>query len=549
MINNRFLLILLFSYLFEISSFAQFNLVKDFDGGAGNSFGSSDKGVLYSVGTKLIVRYDSLDKEHNIPIVSLAAVDVAGNGQRLSYSTIFTNDEILFSDFKTLPDGKVAFVAIESTSVYKIIVTDGTDAGTSTVYTATTAIHGLELIDNGLFFTNDGTTSQALMKIDPTTLSVSEVLTFGSIYTISDISKISHTALVFMAADAADDKLKLYISDGTATGTTELAVINSGADVAEKALLTQVGNKVYFFYKNPDDNCCSSLWVTDGTVAGTKKIKEFKILSAKHLLEKEMVFGWKDRFYFAAIEKGIDSEHVLWVSDGTTAGTTLMMTLSAENIHTRCFTVFQDALYFITTNGMHYDNKLYKTDGTKESTVFIDVRYKTYPVGPYELETDGEYLYMAGASAGNYFGAELFRFDGTHTQCDFLEDKKGFIEYSPQPNSLFVHDGALYFTASLKGTGDELYTTDSEFVSGITTATQTSVADIFVLYPNPAIDQVTIRSTENIKSVRVMNQLGNVLAESTDNNIQMNNYAEGVYFVEVQLVNGETGVQKIVVMK
>ena len=549
MIHNRFLLVLLFSCLFKISSFAQFDLVKDFDGGAGNSFGSSNKGVLYTVGTKLIVMYDSLDKEHNTPIVSLAAVDAAGNSQRLAYSTIFTNNETLFSDFKTLPDGKVAFIAIEATAVYKIIVTDGTYAGTSTVYTATTTIHGLELIDNGLYFSNDGTTSQALMKIDPATLSVSEVVKFGSLYTISDISKISNAALVFMATDAAAGQLKLYVSDGTAIGTTELAVINSGAEVTEKALLTQVGNKVYFFCKITEEECCTSLWVTDGTVAGTKKIKDFKILSAKHLLEEEMVFGWKDRLYFAAIEKGVDSEHVLWVSDGTTAGTTLLMTLSAENIHPRRFTVFQDNLYFITANGIHYDNKLYKTDGTIEGTVYIDVKYKTHPIRPYELETDGEYLYMGGGNTNAYFGAELFRFDGMHTQCDFLEDKNGFIEYSPHPNGLFVHDGALYFTASLKGTGYELYTTGGEFVSGITTAAKAPASDIFVLYPNPTVDQVTIRSAEKIKSVRVTNQLGNVLTESMDNSIQLNNYAEGVYFVEVQLVNGEMGVQKIVVMK
>ncbi|MGN6645439.1 MAG: T9SS type A sorting domain-containing protein [Cytophaga sp.] len=546
MINKRFLSFLFFTFLIQLSSYAQFELIKDFDASDASSFAGGNSGILYSVGTKVLVQYDSIVTAQYTGKTTLAAVGMDGKSQGLT-SVTTTSDYANFYDFKTLPDGRVAFVAIESGSSFKVIVTDGTLAGTSTVYSAAEPIEGLELIDNGLYFTYDGTQNHALMKIELTTLTVSQVVEFGYFHMISDISKLSNTSLIFMAPDPDDNNdLKLYVSDGTAAGTMPLATINSGSEVSQNTVMTQVGSKVFFFYKRPGTDCCNDLWVTDGTNAGTQKIKEFNIVFFTDFDRLKKAIGLNGKFYFAGVESGANAnnDEVLWVSDGTVAGT---MALNGSDTYTKPknFTVFKNELYFISFNQLSYSTNLCKTDGTVAGTGSLSLKHGTTTLYPYSIASDGNYIYM-GASNVNAFGAEVFRYDGVSLDCDMLEGISGGS--SSQPDELFVNGTDLYFTANLSATGNELYT-GSNFISGITTATKASDSDMFVLYPNPAIDQVTIKCTEKIKSVRVMSQLGNVLTESTDNSIQLNSYTEGIYFVEVQFVNGEAGVQKIVVVK
>jgi len=551
MIMNRFLSLFIVAFLCNVTAYSQFDLVKDFDGGTQNSFGASENGILYSIGTKMLVQYDSFSVDGQLTSMeSLTAVDAAGNSQRLASSTFNMVDQAPFSDFKTLPNGKVAFIVVESNTSFKILITDGTAAGTTAAYSSTTAINGLELIDNGLYFTHEDNAGHALMKIELATLAVSEIASFGTVHAISDITKISATALIFLATDARDDDiLKLYVSDGTSAGTTALTVINDGDVTTEKALLTQVGNKVYFFSKLPDVACCSALWVTDGTVSGTQKLKEFSVLSAEHLMNQEMIFGWNNAFYFAAAELGTtNTEPTLWVSDGTVAGTRLLMPPSAETIHPRRFTVFKNALYFIVASGINYNNELYKTDGTVAGTVHIDLKYNSYYVGPYSMAADEDYLYMAGGNPNSSFHSELFRYDGIDTQCAMLEGEIGSIGGS-QPNDLYIHGGELYFTARLAATAQELYTTGGDFIQGVATATRSAAAQNSVVYPNPAKDVVTVTSSEKITSLRVINQVGAVVAETTEATLDVSSYSAGIYYVEIFFPNNESAYQKLVVNK
>ena len=144
------------------------------------------------------------------------------------------------------------------------------------------------------------------------------------------------------------------------------------------------------------------------------------------------------------------------MSDGTVAGTSLLMPPSEKNIHPRRFTVFKDALYFITVNGKDYENKLHKTDGTVAGTVPIELKHSEYVLSPYSFVAYGDYPYMGAGDRNTSFVAELYRYDGVHTQCDKLEGEPGATGDS-HPSSFFVHGSDLYFTAYLNATGEELY--------------------------------------------------------------------------------------------
>jgi hypothetical protein len=73
----------------------------------------------------------------------------------------------------------------------------------------------------------------------------------------------------------------------------------------------------------------------------------------------------------------------------------------------------------------------------------------------------------------------------------------------------------------------------------------------FAIYPNPATESFTIESTNHkIKSIKLFNTLGEIISTTTPNNtksiININQYANGIYFIEITDEDGNTVNRKIV---
>jgi len=64
------------------------------------------------------------------------------------------------------------------------------------------------------------------------------------------------------------------------------------------------------------------------------------------------------------------------------------------------------------------------------------------------------------------------------------------------------------------------------------------------IYPNPASDQLTIRSNEYIREVEVLNLTGQVISSKTVNNnetvINVSDLNRGLYFIKVRTERGES---------
>lgn len=107
----------------------------------------------------------------------------------------------------------------------------------------------------------------------------------------------------------------LWVSDGTAAGTSELQVAGTFPLGLIPQDMTPFGTKVLF---NGDDQAGhNNLWVTDGTGAGTSELSVAGA-SANGLNPLGItVLGSKVLF------EGVDASNQtgLWVSDGTAAGT------------------------------------------------------------------------------------------------------------------------------------------------------------------------------------------------------------------------------------
>ena len=220
-------------------------------------------------------------------------------------------------------------------------------------------------------------------------------------------------AQVFFAATTAAHGRELWVTDGTAAGTHEVADINSAAGVgSDPNQLTALGDRVYFF---ADDGTGTALWKSDGTAAGTKR------LGGGDGGSLAIVSG---RLFFITCEGCTQS--TLWTSNGTARGTRPIATVGDS---WGPWAVLGGFYYFF---GSPDDEtwSLWKSDGTSAGTsavaqiaAFIDEDGNTVDyAGPYTMVVSGNRLYFLMESPYYAGGGDLWQSDGTAAGTRQLRD-------------------------------------------------------------------------------------------------------------------------------
>jgi ELWxxDGT repeat protein len=232
---------------------------------------------------------------------------------------------------------KVFFVGSDTDNDRSLWVTDGTTSGTVEVGGLNNAgisagpggvpfsvssndrvSFGNDIIFSGgnTIWVSDGTAS-GTVDIAPHLFGVSDLTVFGT--------------KVLFDAGAFDGESALWITDGTAAGTTEIGGPENeaipgtvGADLGgiSPRDFTVFGDKA-LFTGSDSTLALDALWVTDGTVAGTMEIGGLKNAgisgAGKHgLVAQNLVSIGAKVLFLGDDPSGVN---VLWVSDGTVAGT------------------------------------------------------------------------------------------------------------------------------------------------------------------------------------------------------------------------------------
>lgn len=251
---------------------------------------------------------------------------------------------------------------------------------------------------------------------------------------------------------------ELFITDGTVSGTKLLKDINQtpfSAGITESSYpgaFFEYNGKVYF---SADTNTSTrgAVWVTDGTSNGTNLFKAFTNDGGHSMFYPRKIYNGKLIFtVYSSI--GIEP----WVTDGTLAGTHVI-----KDIYNNCnypskpdeFTEFNGKLFFSANDGIHYEG-LWYTDGTEVGTQlfpFYNDGGSTFNL-PTDLKAyNGKLYFMADASplASNPYTKRRWVTDGTPSgtkllNIPFLEDKEF--------NKFMELNGKLYFV------GVGLYVTD-----------------------------------------------------------------------------------------
>ena len=265
---------------------------------------------------------------------------------------------------------------------------------------------------------------------------------------------------VFFAATmlTANDRLiftagaGLWSSDGTAAGTGLVrSFVARPLYGLPPRLYVEFQGAVFFV---AEDNGAIELWRTDGTLAGTVPVTSFNGLSA---VSDVVVVG--SRLVFVATDPALGTE--LFVSDGTSAGTVLLVDIraGASSSYPNEVTAV-DGGAFLTVRGFSGNTELWFTDGTAAGTRFAASLPLSLPLG---LSAFGSRALFVATDAG---GREPWLSDGTPAGTQRIADlRAGALDSMSAatefPSFVVVGSGRVALFAANDGDhGNETWRTD-----------------------------------------------------------------------------------------
>ncbi len=231
-------------------------------------------------------------------------------------------------------------------------------------------------------------------------------------------------------------------------------VPGSGPDPTVSAIVA--GNSLYF-------TVSGALWKSDGTAAGTQPVEGTGAILG---VQFKAVLG--DILYFTASDGGHGVE--LWQTDGTLEGTRMVRDIKPGRGGSgiQSLVAFRGELYFGANDGVH-GFELWKTDGTKDGTVLVtDLNPGSNGSALFSLRAGGDGLYFSESSLVCGKPAALYTTDGTASGTRLLRQfvtqgtsSIGFETCFGWPPGDFRSFGGLtYFIASDGVSGLQLWRTD-----------------------------------------------------------------------------------------
>ena len=364
---------------------------------------------------------------------------------------------------------------------------------------------------NGLmfFFQSDGANGRELWRSDGTTLGT---------YMLRDLCPGSCGSRnwfrgplaavgerLFFAANDGVHGLELWVTDGTALGTTLVLDLQPGWESSYPALLTAASGQLFFTARGADD--VTALWRSDGTAKGTYRVSpegvSFANLSAIHpgpgflylcnggsggegglwrsdgspggtyfLAPLSCFDPYFDRDPHAALLPNGDllvsaagplGGEELWRSDGTPGGTTLVADLRPGGIGSQPmhFARLGAEVVFTAQTG-NVEAALFRSDGTPAGTLAVPLPPGSAPAHlPGQWASDGARYYFGGKDAAH--GLEPWVFDGVTAQllADVVPGPTSSLDEDVFNRSFFAIVGdALVFAADDAVNGEEIWRSD-----------------------------------------------------------------------------------------
>lgn len=252
--------------------------------------------------------------------------------------------------------------------------------------------------------------------------------------------------IVFRATDA-NNGTEPWVSDGTMTGTKTLKDIIPGAFSSVPEYFYKFNGKLCF---NATDSAHGKeLWITDGTTTGTTLLKD---------LTPGTFYGG---MYSGGIELGNNfifsgSDRELWISDGTTSGTQLLKDIypGSQQSVPAGFCQMKGKVYF-SASSQNTSRELWQTDGTNQGTVIVK---NITPGITGSIFSIGDTLYFRASVPG--VGIEWWISSGSAINTIMLKEINVGTGNGANDNEIILYNGKIYFAANNGSSGIELWVTN-----------------------------------------------------------------------------------------
>lgn len=411
---------------------------------------------------------------------------------------------------------------------YEIWKSDGTPSGTALFRGGLTyPVQDLAAAGGLLFFyTCDPTNGCGTWRSDGTEAGTI-VLSSGSISVAS--IRFANGAWYFPAGSAASG-FEPWRSDGTPGGTSQITDIVPGPGDSlptNPSPLVGVGSSIFITTK-------TSLWVSDGTAAGTAEVAPASLVSAPSEvvdLGGIAIFRGTDgagagrepwrsdgtlagTFQLADIEPGIGgsrpAEFVrlgglvifracntaagceLWSTDGTTASLLSDIRPGSASSTPSTLTLASGRVFFSADDG-NTGRELWATDGTPAGTMMVrDILSGSGGSEPTEIVTVGSQVFFAASDA--FSGRELWKSDGTPAGTARVGDLFAGSG-SSVPRALKASPLAGFFVGAAGDGQQTLYRSQGTSTSTVALATLTAQFGSGGVPPIPLGDRAVFSAT------------------------------------------------------
>lgn len=279
------------------------------------------------------------------------------------------------------------------------------------------------------------------------------------------------SSTLYFAADDGVNGVELWKSNGTEVGTVLVEDINVGAASSSPANLTRVGGAFStgrLFFTADDGVNGVELWSSDGTPAGTSLVKDISTgagsSNPSDLTPVSAGLFSTPNLFFAATDGAGGRE--LWMSDGTAAGTVRVkdIYLGMDGSSPTFLTAVGTVLYFSASDGSN-GNELWKSDGTPGGTVLVkDINSGPNSSNPTRLINVGGTLFLVAADLN---GGELWTSDGTAGGTVMVKDIRPGFAVGSSVSQLINLGGTLFFQANDGVNGQELWKSDGTNVGTV----------------------------------------------------------------------------------
>ncbi|WP_294244970.1 T9SS type A sorting domain-containing protein [uncultured Chryseobacterium sp.] len=291
-------------------------------------------------------------------------------------------------------NNKIYFLARQNYSSLQIWQTDGTPAGTVKAKDLpVNYVNELVVSGNKLYFYQN----QELWTFDTVTHDLILLKTF---FYSGNVKLYAFNNQIFLAANDGVSGKEIWKTDGTVAGTEMLKDISTdGGSISNDFKILTLNNGKFYFMANTATGF--HLYASDGTAAGTVPIKPMPSIGE--------LDGASNGDYFVFTGYDDNGGYEPWVSDGTTAGTKILKDIypgigSSNPVSNVKYITFKNAIYFdaISSGTPVYGNYIWKTDGTENGTELFTTPNNNIL---HSATSDGQYLIL---NKTNYYQTNRF---------------------------------------------------------------------------------------------------------------------------------------------